>query len=54
MMGKFAEGAIEKYDKEDRDKEGRNDFLAWFRKEGEKSSERMSPRDLMNHLVNNL
>ncbi|PSS28479.1 hypothetical protein M430DRAFT_92974 [Amorphotheca resinae ATCC 22711] len=49
----MVEDAIERYDSEGGGGD-RNDFLAWFRKEGEKSPDRMPHRDLMNHLMNNL
>ncbi len=50
----MVEAAIQKYDQDEMKKESRSDFLALFRKEAEKSPERMSHRDLMNHLMNNL
>jgi hypothetical protein len=49
----MVEDAIKEYDckKEEFDQ---TNFLALFRKEGEKSPGSMSHRDLMNHLMNNL
>ena len=45
--------AIEKYDGT-RDEGGAQDFLAQFRSEQVKNESRMSQRDLINHLMNNL
>ena len=51
--GQMVEDAITTYDRQEK-VDSRSDFLAWFRKENEKSPGRMSHRDLMNHLMNNL
>lgn len=45
--------AMEKYDGESGDG-GAQDFLAQFRREQVKNEARMSERDLVNHLMNNL
>lgn len=50
----MVEVAIEKYDEVESKDPGRSDFLAWFRSEAQKSADKMSHRDLMNHLMNNL
>jgi hypothetical protein len=50
----MVEAAIQKYDQDKTRDKSRSDFLAFFRKEAEKSPGRMSQRDLMNHLMNNL
>lgn len=56
-LGQMVEEAIKEYDNTqciaEKDSD-RTDFLALFRKEGEKSPESMPHRDLMNHLMNNL
>ncbi|KAI9835132.1 MAG: hypothetical protein M1819_002501 [Sarea resinae] len=51
---KMVENAIEIYDERESKETSRSDFLAWFRKEGEKAPGKMPHRDLMNHLMNNL
>jgi hypothetical protein len=47
-------GAIKKYDEENGLDRTRGDFLAMFRQEQNKNADRMSERDLINHLLNNL
>lgn len=50
----MVEDAIKLYDNEESKESNRTDFLALFRKEGEKSPDKMPHQDLMNHLMNNL
>jgi hypothetical protein len=50
----ITKGAIQKYDEGNGLERTRGDFLAMFRQEQKRNADRMSDRDLMNHLVNNL
>jgi hypothetical protein len=50
----MVEEVIKDYDMKNSGDSDRTDFLANFRKEGEKSPDSMPHRDLMNHLMNNM